>query len=222
MLKASANGRDSSQESKNFGTAALRGEIGLIFMLTLNEIKSGKKIIVGDEPYQVLSDQHSKTGRAGAVLRTKLRNLRTGAVINKTFQGADKVAEAEIEKRKAQYLYPDNAGFNFMDNENYEQISLSSEVIGLFSKFLKEGTPVDVIYFNSAPINIELPVKMDFQVVEAPPSIKGNTADGGSKQVMLETGAKVSVPLFVQTGDFIRINTETGEYAEKSKGKIQK
>lgn len=188
-------------------------------MLALNEIKAGEKIILDGDPYQVLSDQHSKTGRAAAVLRTKLKNLRTGAVINKTFQGADKAEKAEIEKKKSQYLYADNGNFHFMDNENYEQLSLSKEVIGQSSKFLKEGVDVDVIYFNSNPINIELPVKMDFKVIEAPPSIKGNTADGGNKQVVIETGAKVNVPLFIKEGDFIRVNTETGQYAERSKQK---
>lgn len=186
-------------------------------MLGLSEIKTGEKIVWDGEPYQVLFDQHSKTGRAGAVLRTKLKNLRTGAVMNKTFQGADKIEQAEIEKKKSQYLYNDDNGYYFMDNNTYEQFSLPMQVIGHCSKYLKEGTNVDVIYFDSNPINIELPVKMDFEVVEAPPSIKGNTADGGNKQVTIETGAKINVPLFIKTGDKIRINTETGLYAERAK-----
>jgi elongation factor P len=186
-------------------------------MLDINQIKTGKKIILDGEPFAVLFDQHSKTGRAGAVLRTKLKNLKSGAIVSKTFQGADKVQEAEIEKQKAQFLYGDNSGYYFMNNATFEQFSLPNEVIGEAKRFLKEGTDLDVIYFSSVPINIELPIKMDFEVVEAPPAVKGNTVDGGSKQVIIETGVKINAPLFIKTGDIIKINTETGEYAERTK-----
>jgi len=184
-------------------------------MLSLTEIKSGKNIVWNSEPYRVLFSQHSKTGRAGAVLRTKLKNLKTGTITTKTFQESEKVEEAEIEKKEAQYLYSDKEQFYFLDNATYEQLEFSSTIIGAASKFLKEGVVVMVIYFQQTPINIELPVKMDFKVIEAPPSIKGNTADGGSNQVIIETGAKITTPLFVKTGDIIRVNTETGEYAER-------
>lgn len=186
-------------------------------MLSLTEIKPGKKIVVESEPFVVQSSQHSKVGRAGAVLRTKLKNLATGAIINKTFQGADKVEEAEMSTQKAQYLYQENNSFFFMNNETFEQFELSKKVISNNAAFLKDGTGVDILYFNDNPINIELPIKMDFEVVDAPPAIKGNTADGGSKQVTVETGTKISVPLFIKTGDRIRINTTTGEYAERAK-----
>ncbi|MEA2006560.1 MAG: elongation factor P [Patescibacteria group bacterium] len=186
-------------------------------MLSLTEIKPGKKIVVESEPFVVQSSQHSKVGRAGAVLRTKLKNLATGAIVNKTFQGAEKVDEAKISSQKAQYLYQENDSFFFMNNETYEQFALSKKVISNNADFLKDGTEIDILYFNDNPINIELPIKMDFEVIEAPPAIKGNTADGGSKQVTIETGTKISVPLFVKTGDHIRINTTTGEYAERAK-----
>lgn len=185
-------------------------------MLTLNGIKVGKKLIIEGEPFVVLFAQHSKMGRAGAVLRTKLKNLITGATINKTFQGADKVAPAEITIKKTQYLYSDEQNHYFMNNESYEQFELSAEVIGENSKFLTEGTEIDVLYFGEAAINIELPIKMDFEVIEAPPAVKGNTADGGSKQVVIETGVSVNVPLFIKTGDRIRVNTQTGEYSERA------
>ncbi|HHX58258.1 MAG TPA: elongation factor P [Candidatus Moranbacteria bacterium] len=185
-------------------------------MLSLNEIKTGKRIVVDGDPFTVIFDQHSKMGRAGAVLRTKLRNLRTGAILNKTFQGNDKVEAAEIQSKEAQYLYQDGEKFYFMDNEAYEQFELSGEIIGEGSGFLKEGALVSVLYFEGEAINIELPIKIDLEVTEAPPSIKGNTADGGSKQVTLETGVKVSVPLFIETGDIIRVNTQTGQYAERA------
>ena len=185
-------------------------------MLTLSGIKVGKKIIIEGEPFVVLFAQHSKMGRAGAVLRTKLKNLITGATINKTFQGADKIAPAEITTQKAQYLYADGQNHYFMNGDTYEQFELSAEVIGENSKFLTEGTEIDVLYFGESAINIELPVKMDFKVIEAPPAVKGNTADGGSKQVTIETGIKVNVPLFIKTGDKIRVNTQTGEYSERA------
>lgn len=184
-------------------------------MLTLTGIKVGKKVVIEGEPFVVLFAQHSKMGRAGAVLRTKLKNLLTGAIINKTFQGSDKIEPAEISTHKAQYLYSDEQSHYFMNNESYEQFDISTEVIGENGKFLKEGTEIDVLYFNDSAINIELPIKMEFEVTEAPPAIKGNTADGGSKQVTIETGIKVNVPLFIKTGDKIKVNTQTGDYSER-------
>ncbi len=184
-------------------------------MLSLSDIKAGKKIIIDDQPYHVMTVQHSKMGRMGAVLRTKLKNLETGAVINKTFQGSDKVPEAEIDTKKAQYLYRDGDTFNFMDNETYEQFELDEKIIGDYAKYLKEGVEVGLLYFNDRPLNIELPIKMVFEVTEAPPAVKGNTADGGSKQVTIETGAQITTPLFIKTGDRIKVNTVTGEYAER-------
>lgn len=184
-------------------------------MLSLTEIKVGSKIIVDDDPFAVLFSQHSKIGRGGAVLRTKLKNLKTGAQLSKTFQGADKLEQATLETKKAQHLYKEGDVYHFINNETYEQFGLGGETIGGSSKFLTEGTNIDVLYFNEEAINIELPIKMEFKVIEAPPSVKGNTADGGSKQVTIETGAKISVPLFIKTDDIIRINTQTGEYAER-------
>jgi elongation factor P len=186
-------------------------------MLSLSDIKTGKSLLINNEPYLVIFHQHSKMGRAGAVLRTKLRNLKNGSVMEKTFQGSDKIEKAEMAKSKAQFIYRDGENYFFMDNINYEQFSLPKSVLGDLTNFLLEGTEVTILVHGATPINIELPVKMDFRVVEAPPAIKGNTADGGSKQVTLETGIKVSTPLFVKQGDMIRINTETGEYSERAK-----
>ncbi|MDA3815436.1 MAG: elongation factor P [Patescibacteria group bacterium] len=184
-------------------------------MLSINEIKSGSQIVVNDDPYVVLNVQHSKMGRAGAVLRTKMKNLKTGNILNKTFQGAEKVDEAEIEEKTGQYLYTDGSNFFFMDTENYEQFEIPSEVIGEQASFLKEEAEIGIIYFQENPINIKLPIKISFKVTEAPPAIKGNTADGGTKQVTLENGIKVNTPLFIKEGDILKVNTETGEYAER-------
>jgi elongation factor P len=184
-------------------------------MLSIKDIKSGKKIILEEQPFTVLTVQHSKMGRMGAVLRTKLKNLETGALVTKTFQGSDKVKEAEVDTKKAQYLYQDGDTFYFMDNESYEQFELGKKIIGDDAKYLKEGVEVSLLYFDERIINIELPIKMTFEVIEAPPAVKGNTADGGSKQVTIETGAQITTPLFIKQGDKIKVNTTSGEYAEK-------
>jgi len=182
-------------------------------MLGLSDIKSGKNIVLDSTPFAVLYHEHSKTGRAGAVLRTRLKNLFTGAVLEKTFQGYDNVEEADISKSKAQFLYLEGENYAFMDNESYEQFSLSKEVLGNATNYLIEGTEVIVLSFNGIPINIELPVKVELKVVEAPPGIKGNSATTGGKVVKLETGLSISAPLFIKEGETIIVNTERGEYA---------
>lgn len=185
-------------------------------MLGINEIKSGKSIVLNNEPFLVFYHEQSKMGRAGSVLRTKLKNLKTGTVLEKTFQGAEQVQEAEVSKSKAQFLYKENSDYFFMDNDSYEQFSISGEALGKLTQYLLEGTEVSLLSWNDSPINIELPVKMTFQVTETPPGVKGNTVSTGGKMATLETGFKISVPLFVSTGDKIIVNTETGEYASRA------
>ena len=185
-------------------------------MLGITEIKSGKNILWEGSPYVVMHAEHSKTGRAGAVLRTKLKNLLTGNVLEKTFNGSDKVDEADMSKTKAQYLYPEHDGFVFMDTSSYDQFSLPKDVVGEANLYLLEGTEVTVLNFNDTPVNIELPIKVTLTVVEAPPGIKGDTAGTGGKVVKMETGLKVSVPLFINEGDKLIINTEKGEYVSRA------
>lgn len=185
-------------------------------MLSLSEIKTGKNITLNGAPFSVLYHEHSKTGRAGSVLRTRLKNLVTGAILEKTFQGADQVEEADIQKSKAQYIYREAAEYYFMDSENYEQFSLSREALGNLSSYLKEGTEVILLNFNGNAINIELPIKIKLKVTEAPPGIKGNTVSTGGKVVTLETGLKISAPLFVKVDDEIVVNTEKGEYVSRA------
>jgi elongation factor P len=185
-------------------------------MLSLSDIKAGKNIVVEGTPFAVLYHEQSKTGRAGSVLRTRIKNLVTGAVLEKTFQGADQVEEADVTKGKAQFLYKESGGYAFMDNESYEQFTLSKESLGDAVSYLIEGTEITVLYFNSNPINIELPIKMKLKVVEAPPGIKGNTVSTGGKMVTLETGLKISTPLFVNEGDVIIVNTEKSEYVSRA------
>jgi len=181
----------------------------------LQDIKTGKKIVLDDEPFAVIYNEHSKMGRAGAVMRTKLKNLKNGTVIEKTFQGSDKVQEADISKSKAQFLYRDGENYNFMDNTTYDQFVISEEAIGDSKNYLTEGLEVTMLNFNDSPINIVLPVKVTLEVTEAPPGLKGDTQSGGDKLVTVETNAKITTPLFIKTGDKIIINTESGTYVSR-------
>ncbi len=185
-------------------------------MLDFNQIKTGKVIKVNELPYVIVKTDHHKMGRGGAVLKVKCRNLIDGNTLEKTFQGAEKADEAETENKKANFMYKDKDEAYFMDNESFEQFSLSLESIGDKEGFLKEGTDVSVLYFNDKPVSIDLPIKMDFKVVSAPPSVRGNSAGNVTKQVELETGALINVPLFIDEGDIIRLNTDSGEYVERA------
>lgn len=185
-------------------------------MLNFNEIKTGRVIKVNGEPFIIIKTDHHKMGRGGAVLKIKCRNLINGNILERTYQGAEKAEEAETETKKANFMYKDKEEAYFMDNGNYEQFNLPLEEIGESADFLKEGVDVDVLHFEGRPVSVSLPIKMDFKVVSAPPSVKGNSAGNVNKQVEIETGALINVPLFIDEGDIIRINTDTGEYVERA------
>lgn len=183
--------------------------------MNFNELKTGKKIVLDENPFVITYHEHSKTGRAGAVLRTKLKNLKTGAVQEKIFHGSDKVEEADISKVSAQFLYNDIDGYHFMDNEIYDQITIPKETLGSTTNFLIDGLEVTLLNFNGNPINIELPVKVTLEVTDAPPGLKGDTQSGGDKLVTTETGLQITTPLFIENGDKIIVNTERSEYISK-------
>ncbi|MFA5184505.1 MAG: elongation factor P [Patescibacteria group bacterium] len=185
-------------------------------MLNFNEIKTGRVIKLNGEPFIIIKTDHHKMGRGGAVLKVKCRNLINGNILERTYQGAEKAEEAETETKKANFMYKDKEEAYFMDNTNYEQFNLPLEEIGESAQFLKEGVDVDVLYFESRPVSVSLPIKMEFKVTSAPPSVKGNSAGNVNKQVEIETGALISVPLFINEGDVIRINTDTSEYVERA------
>jgi len=184
--------------------------------MNIGDLNIGTIFMRNESPFEVLFREHSKTGRGGAVLRTKIKNLKTGAISEETFKSGDKFEEANMVLQKMQFLYKDGEVFYFMDGNTFEQVPLSGDQIGGQSKYLIEGIEVDVILINGDPLGIRIPIKMDFEVVEAPPAVKGNTVDGGSKKVILSNGVEVSTPLFIKQGDVIKINTETGEYVSKS------
>jgi elongation factor P len=185
-------------------------------MLNLTEIKTGKRILWNEEPYIVVEYQHSFLGRGGAVMRTKLKNLLSGAIIDYTFQDKDKVDEAEVAKSKAQYLYHEGTEYSFMNMEDYDQFTLGKETLGPLADYLVEGTEVTMLNWNGRPLNIELPIKMTFLVTDAPPGLKGDTASGGDKVVTLETGMQLTTPLFIKTGDRVIVNTEKGNYVSRA------
>jgi elongation factor P len=184
-------------------------------MLNLNEIKLGKILKINDHPCVVIKADRHKMARGGMVLKVKVKSLIDGSVLEKTYQGNDKAEEASTETKKASYLYKDEENAFFMDNDSFEQFSLPFDNIGDKKDFLKEETDVEILYFNDNPVSISLPIKMDFKVVSAPPGVKGNSASNVNKLVKIETGAQILAPLFVNEGDMIKINTDTGEYVER-------
>ncbi|MBU4369542.1 elongation factor P [Patescibacteria group bacterium] len=184
--------------------------------MQVNDLKkTGIVIALNNEPYQVIFSQHSKTARGQSFVRTKLKNLATGQVLEKTFNASDKVEEANIEKIKANFLYIEEEKAFFMNNQNYDQFFLPLKPLIDKKKFLREGLEVDILFFNKTPINVDLPKKVDLKVIEAPPSVRGDSATTPTKTVVLETKAKITVPIFVKKDDLIRVNTDTGEYVER-------
>lgn len=185
-------------------------------MLGITDLKTNTKIELDGDPYVVTDYQHAKMGRGGAVVRTKLRNLKTGGTVQKTFQGSDKIKPAALSSRKGQYLYASGDQYTFMDTSSYEQFPLGADIVGDGVKFLKEGLEVDLLQHADSVIAVELPIKVEYVVTETDPGLKGDTVAGGSKPAHLESGATVTVPLFVQVGDRIRVDTRTGTYLERA------
>lgn len=186
-------------------------------MLSLTDLKIGTKILFRNDPHEVTSSELSKLGRGGSFMRTKLKNLRTGAIIDYTFKGNESIEPAELDSTSVQFLYKDDSGFHFMDQSTYEQFSLTKENIGDFSKFLKENETYELISFNNSPITISMPFKITLEVVYTEPGLKGDTVSSPQKPARLETGAQIFVPLFIKTGDKIIVDTRNGSYVERAK-----
>ncbi|MDD5710518.1 MAG: elongation factor P [Candidatus Colwellbacteria bacterium] len=186
-------------------------------MLGINDLKKGSLIVINREPYRVMLVKHSHMGRGSATLQAKIVSLVSGKIFERGFKPADEFDEAEIEKMDSEFIYARDDEYWFHEAGNpAHRFSLSAEAIGEQRIFMKPKMPVRAFKFNEEIINVELPIKADFKVTEAPPNVRGNTAQGGTKQVVIETGARVSTPMFVETGDTIRVNTETGEYVERA------
>ncbi|MCW9054856.1 MAG: elongation factor P [Candidatus Pacebacteria bacterium] len=185
-------------------------------MLHYNEITPKKYIVFEGEPYEVLASNTAKKNRQKPVNQTKLKNLISGRVVDQAFHQSDKVEEADLKKRTIRYIYTNKGEFWFCDPENpKDRFMLPEELIGEKVKFMKENGEVEGLSFEDEIIGITTPIKMDFKVTEAAPAVRGNTAQGATKTVVIETGTQITTPLFVNEGDIIRVNTETGEYAER-------
>ncbi|EFZ34561.1 translation elongation factor P [Ligilactobacillus ruminis ATCC 25644] len=185
-------------------------------MISVNEFKNGLTITVDGELWRVVEFQHVKPGKGSAFVRSKLKNLRTGAVQEKTFRAGEKVEQAQIDRRKMQYLYADGNNYVFMDTETYEQLELPGEELTEELKYLKENMVVSVIMYGAETLGIELPNTVDLTVQATEPGIKGDTASGGSKPATMETGLVVQVPFFVNEGDVLTINTVDGSYISRA------
>jgi len=175
------------------------------------EFKKGLKIQFDGEPYSIVDFQHVKPGKGGAFVRTKLKHMRLGRVIDNTFRAGEKVELVDFEERRMQFLYKDDR-YHFMDLETYDQISLSADEVGDAREFLKENTEVEILFINGSPVTVELPNFIELQIAKTDPGIRGDTATGGSKPATLETGAVVQVPLFLNEGDVVKVDTRSGEY----------
>lgn len=185
-------------------------------MLGLTDLKTGVTIELDGQPYLIVSNEHSKQGRGGAVMRTKLKNLETGAVLERTFKPSDKVEAARLDRRSVQYLYRDGEALTFMDRASFEQASLQASDLGAVVSFLKEGESYDLLSFHGRAISVDLPAKVVLTVTDTEPGEKGNTANAATKPATLETGYTLQVPLFIKIGDRLRVDTRTGQYVERA------
>jgi elongation factor P len=175
------------------------------------EFKKGLKIQFDGQPYSIVDFQHVKPGKGGAFVRTKLKHMRAGRVIDNTFRAGEKVELVDFDEKRMQYLYRDER-FHFMDLETYDQISLSADEIGDASDFLKENTEVEMLFIDGSPVSVELPNFMELRIAKTDPGVRGDTATGGTKPAELETGAVIQVPLFLNQGDVVKVDTRSSEY----------
>ena len=186
-------------------------------MIATSDFRRGSKLEYKGEPYEILEFQHVKMGRGGAIVKTKLKNMITGGVIEEGFRSGEKFNPPGLEEKTMQFLYEQDGLFYFMDTVSYEQVPMSPDQIGDKKKFIKENTDVSVLYFKGRPISVEPPTFVELIVSETDPGFKGDTASGGGKPATLETGAQVRVPFHINEGDKIKVDTRTSEYIERVK-----
>jgi elongation factor P len=184
-------------------------------MIDVNDLKKGVTFELDNQLFKVLDYHHNKTGRGNATIRIKARNLRSGSTIEKTFNSGERVQDVRLDYHNVQFLYSDGDLFHFMDTETFDQPAIPRVIIGDAAVFLKEGVEVKLTLFDNEPLDVELPTTVDLHVTQAESAVKGDTATGVTKKVVLETGAEVSTPSFVNEGDIIRVDTRTGEYVTR-------
>jgi elongation factor P len=185
--------------------------------VSTTEFRNGLKIEIDGEPYVIVEFQHVKPGKGGAFVRTKFKSLKSGNVTDKTFRAGEKVDVPDLEEKTMQYLYGADKDRVFMDTSTYEQISLNEKQLGDSINYLKENMEIKVLYHKGMPINIEVPMFVELAIARTDPGVRGDTASGGSKPATLETGAVVKVPLYMNEGDVVKIDTRTGTFIERVK-----
>ncbi len=185
-------------------------------MISSNDFRPGVTIEIDGMVWQVVEFQHVKPGKGAAFVRAKLKNLQTGSVVERTFNAGEKVPNAQVERKPMQYLYGEEGSYYFMDNETFDQIMLTKEQLGNALNFIKEEMEITVLFFNGTVIGVDIPNSVELRVVETEPGIRGDTATGGVKPAKMETGYVVKVPLFINEGDVLRIDTRTGAYLERA------
>jgi elongation factor P len=185
-------------------------------LISTNDMRPGQTLDIEGKLFTIVNYQHVKPGKGQAFVKTKLRNVKTGAVTDKTFRADEKVNLAVLDKREMQYLYEDDAGLVFMDNETYEQIHVDPGMLGDSRKFLKDGTVCLVPVYEGIPVGAEMPVNVNLKITETEPGLKGDRVSGALKPATVETGAVVQVPLFVEQGETIRVDTRNGEYMSRA------
>ena len=182
--------------------------------MDISDIKLGVILMYNNEPWQIIWSNRMRTAQRKPVMQTKLRNIITGKVIEYSFKFGEKVDEADVTREKASFLYADESGTHFMNQETFETVDMPKDITRQQEDFLKEGMEVQIVRFNGNPVSVELPIKVDLKVTEAPPDTKGNSGGNITKPVKVETGLSVDAPMFIKEGDVIRIDTRTGEYVE--------
>ena len=185
-------------------------------MISTNDMRPGQTLDIEGSLFTIVNYQHVKPGKGQAFVKTKLKNVKSGAVTDKTFRADEKVNLAVLDKREMQFLYEDDAGLVFMDNESYEQVHVEPELLGDARIFLKDGTTCMIPVYDGTPVGAELPVSMELEITETEPGAKGDRVSGALKPATVETGAVVQVPLFFQIGDRIKVDTRTGEYMSRA------
>lgn len=184
--------------------------------MDLNDLKLGTIVLFNGEPFQVIWSNRMRTAQRKPVMQTKLRNVISGKVMEYSFKFGEKVEEADVTREKASFLYADESGTHFMNNETFETIDMPKEVTAEQENFLKESMEVQILRFNNKPVSIDLPIKVELKVTDAPPNVVGNSGGSVTKPVTMETGLVVNAPMFIKEGDILRIDTRSGEYVERA------
>ena len=186
-------------------------------MASTSDIRNGFTFLLNNEIFKIVEFLHVKPGKGAAFVRTKMKGIKSGKVIDKTFRAGEKMEEVRLDAKKMQYLYSDDSSYHFMDTVTFDQISLSNEILSDVSNYLKESMEIKILFHGNEPVEIEIPPFITAEIIETDPGVKGDTAQGGTKPAKLETGLTVNVPLFVQQGESVKIDTRSGEYVERVK-----